>query len=56
MTKLQLALIFSIPLLIVVLLTAANRFWGWPTESLRLPVALTAPLLLVVFFGKKQSE
>jgi hypothetical protein len=56
MTKLQIALIFIIPLLIVVLLTAVNRFWGWPTENIRLPIALTVPLLLVLFFGKKQAE
>ena len=56
MTKTQLALIVTIPLLLVVLLTAANRFWGWPTERLRLPVGLVSAMLLPIYFSKKKSS
>jgi hypothetical protein len=56
MTKLQLALIGIIPLSLIVLLTAVNRFWGWPTEGMRIPIALGASLALYFFFRKSKPS
>jgi len=56
MTKAQLATIVIVPLLLIVLLTAANRWWEWPTDNLRVPVGLAVPLLLLAFFSKKNTN
>jgi len=53
LTKAQLALIAIIPLGLIVLLTAANRYWGWETDSLRIPAGIMSSGLLVVYFSKK---
>jgi len=55
MSRGQLALVVIVPLLLVLLLTAANRFWAWPTEDLRVPVGIAVPGLLVVLFSKKNA-
>ena len=56
MTKAQLATIVIAPLLLIVLLTAANRWWEWPTDNLRVPVGLAVPLLLIALFSKKNTN
>ena len=56
MTRIQIALIVVTPLLLVVILTAVNRFWGWPTDSLRIPLGLVSASLLLFYFSKQNQR
>jgi len=53
MTRVQLAIIVIVPLLIVVLLTAVDRWCGVGMDGLTLGAAIGSALFLIFYFIRK---